>query len=265
MIERLRAFIEGTREEDFPSLALDLFAWQVARNPDYAAYCDGARPARWQDIPAVPVALFRDLPLTSFPANEAAIVFRTSGTTGKRGVVRLRDTALYDRGARLHAEAVLGPLPTRGVSLAPVARDSSLGHMCRDLVPGMPEFFSLDRGVDVPGAWAALRAADGPVFVPGTAFAFADLVAGAEGPVELPVGSIVMVTGGFKGRTVAYSAQVLTERLRALLPGTRLVGEYGMSELSSQLWSPSLGDPFVPPPWMRVVATDPGLRLLLAA
>ena len=258
MIERLRRFIEGDRREGFGSLALELFAHHVARNPDYAAFCGGLQPARWQDIPAVPVALFRDLPLTSFPVEQAGVVFRTSGTTGKRGVVRLRDTELYDRGARLHAEAVVGPLPTRGVSLAPVAADSSLGHMCRDLVPGMPEFFSLQRGVDVAGAWAALRAADSPIFVPGTAFAFADLVAGATDPVPLPAGSVVMVTGGFKGRTVAYSARVLTERLRTLLPGARLVGEYGMSELSSQLWSPRLGEPFVPPAWMRVLATDPG-------
>lgn len=258
MIDRLRAFIEGDRSEGFEALALELFAWHVARNPGYAAFCGGREPTRWQDIPAVPVALFRDLPLTSFPAGDARVVFRTSGTTGKRGVVRLMDTALYDLGARLHAEAVVGPLPTQGISLAPVAPDSSLGHMCRDLVPGMPAFFSLERGVDVPGAWAALRAAREPVFVPGTAFAFADLVAGADGPVALPEGSVVMVTGGFKGRTVAYSARVLSDRLRELLPGARLVGEYGMSELSSQLWSPDLGEPFVPPPWLRVLPTDPG-------
>jgi len=257
VIERIRRFIEGERAEGFGALALDLFAWQVARNEGYAAFCAGAVPDRWQDIPAVPVALFRDLPLTSFPADEARVVFRTSGTTGKRGVVRLLDTDLYDLGARRHAEAVLGPLPDAGVSLAPVAPDSSLGHMCRDLVPGMPELFSLEHGVDVPGAWAALRAADAPVFVPGTAFAFADLVAGAGAPVPLPAGSIVMVTGGFKGRTVSYSAAVLAERLRALLPGARLVGEYGMSELSSQLWSADLGAPFTPPAWLGVVATDP--------
>lgn len=257
MIGRIRAFIEGERADDFGGLALDLFAWQMERNPDYAAFCAGARPTRWQDIPAVPVALFRDLPLSSFPPGEAGVLFRTSGTTGKRGVVRLKDTVLYDLGARRHAEAVLGPLPRVGVSLAPVAADSSLGHMCRDLVPGMPEMFSLARGVDVPGAWAALRAAREPVFVPGTAFAFADLVGGATGPVRLPEGSIVMVTGGFKGRTVAYSAALLTERLRVLLPGARLVGEYGMSELSSQLWSARLGAPFTPPPWLGVLATDP--------
>lgn len=259
MIERLQRFIGGTSDEAFGDLALDLYRWQVARNRDYAAVAAGAEPDDWRRIPAVPVALFRDLELTSFPVADTAVVFRTSGTTGRRGVVRLPDTALYDRGARRHAEAVLGPLPRAGVSLAPVAEDASLAHMCRDLVPGMPTFFSLEGGVDAVGAWAGLRAATQPLFVPGTAFAFADLVRHASEPVSLPAGSIVMVTGGFKGRRVALSDDELTAQLAALLPGARLVGEYGMTELSSQLWSSQLGDPFTPPPWLGVVAVDPWL------
>jgi hypothetical protein len=259
VIDRLHRFIGGTSDEEFGALALDLFRWQVARNSEYAAVAAGAAPDEWRRIPAVPVALFRDLTLTSFPVADAAVVFRTSGTTGRRGVVRLPDTALYDRGARRHAEAVLGPLPRVGVSLAPVAEDASLAHMCRDLVPDMPTFFSLEGGVDAAGAWAALRAATEPVFVPGTAFAFADLVRHASEPVALPEGSIVMVTGGFKGRRVALSDDELTRQLAALLPGARLVGEYGMTELSSQLWSARLGEPFTPPPWLGVVAVDPWL------
>ena len=68
---------------------------------------------------------------------------------------------------------------------------------------------------------------------------------------------MVMITGGFKGREVSVDAQTLTTQLVEFFPGVRLVGEYGMTELSSQLWSARLGEPFVPPPWMRVVAVDP--------
>lgn len=257
MKQRLRAFIEGRSPEDFGGLALDLYRWQLARNADYAALADGADPRDWRRVPAVPVALFRDLALTSFPADAPAVVFRTSGTTGRRGVVRMQDTELYDLGARAHARAVVGEIPRVAVSLAPTAADSSLGHMCIDLAPGGSRHCTPDGFVDAPGAWSALRAATEPVFVPGTAFAFADLVLRAEGPVTLPAGSVVMVTGGFKGRTVALSADDLASRLRALLPGARLVGEYGMSELSSQLWSADLGEPFVPPPWLGVVTVDP--------
>lgn len=264
LADELRAFI-GEGVGDFQALALRLHAWQRAHNPQYDAICGEApAPARWQDIPTVPVGLFRDLPLTSFPAEQAAVLFRTSGTTvGRRGVHRCMDTLLYDLGARRNARHHLGALPRAGVALVPYDPDSSLGHMCRDLVPGMPTFFSSARGVDAEGAWAALRAATQPLFVPGTAFAFDLLVAAAAGPVELPAGSVVMVTGGSKGRAVVLSEPDLDQALRRLLPGARIVGEYGMTELSSQLWAVPWGAPYQPPPWLRVKAVDPASGALL--
>jgi hypothetical protein len=68
-----------------------------------------------------------------------------------------------------------------------------------------------------------------------------------------------MVTGGFKGREVQLDPAELHARARATLRPARLVTEYGMTELSSQLWgTPDL--PYLPPPWLRVVAVDPDGR-----
>ena len=243
---------------DFGAAAMALYRWQRARNPVYDAFCGALRPTRWEDIPAVPVGLFRDAAFTCFPLGEATTVFRTSGTTaGRRGEHWLRDPAVADLSARLHADATVGPIPASGVGLVPTAPDSSLGHMCRLLAPGLASFFSADGGVDVAGALAALRAAAEPVFVPGTAFALAELVEADPGPVALPAGSVVMVTGGYKGRARAVAERDLLVALAGMFPGARLVGEYGMTELSSQLWSARAGDPFTPPPWLRVRAVDP--------
>ena len=255
----IRDFIEG-RGGDFEALALALHDWQVAHNPDYAAIAAGAHPHRWEEIPAVPVALFRDLPLCCFPPEQARVVFRTSGTTGgegSRGVHRLLDTELYDLGARLHAESCLGPLPREGVGLVSFAPDASLGHMCRDFVPGLTTFFSADRGVDAAGFRAALAQARAPLFVPGTAFAFAAFLEADGPPCPLPPGSVVMVTGGFKGRATTVDADGLLAALAHTLPGGRLVAEYGMTELSSQLWAVPADGSYHPPPWMRVLAVDP--------
>jgi hypothetical protein len=71
-----------------------------------------------------------------------------------------------------------------------------------------------------------------------------------------------MVTGGFKGRRVRLDAPGLYASLGQRLGQTRVVGEYGMTELSSQLWSDPVpagqqpGD-FVAPPWLRVYTVDP--------
>ena len=226
MREVLRTFID--EGGDFNQVALELYRWQRAHNPEYDRFCGVADPARWFEIPAVPTTLFRDLGFTSFPAAEAEVVFHTSGTTtGRPGRVALLDTCLYDLGARLHAQACLGPLPECGVSLVSAQPTSSLGHMCRSFVPDMPHFFSLEGGVDGPGAWAAIReAAQGgkPVFLPATAFALADLLDHPAAVVQLPEGSIVMLTGGFKGRREEVAADALLEAIAHRLPGARVVG-----------------------------------------
>jgi len=260
---QIAAFMRG-EGGDFEALALALWALQVRENIDYQAFCrDLPAPERWWQIPAVPVTLFRDLPLTKGDPAAAAVTFRTSGTTGPRGVVRLRDTALYDLGARLQATAVAGPIPTWGSSLVPHAPDSSLGHMCLDLSPGLRPRFDLVEGVDVDGVLADIEEAtrEGrPMFLPGTAFAFAALIGALSPeapPFALPAGSVLMITGGFKGRVVQLGAEELRARLDALFPGCRRVEEYGMSELSSQLWAPELRAPFSPPPWLGVQPVDP--------
>ncbi len=250
---------------DFEATALQLYRWQRAHNPAYDRFCADASVSHWRDIPAVPTTLFRDIVFTCFDVETARTVFRTSGTTvGRRGVVHLLDTELYDLGSKRHAEAFLGPLPDRGVSLVSTSADSSLGHMCQAFVPGMETFFSPQEGVDASGAWRALSAMakeHKPLFVPGTAFAFADLLDHPHDPIALPAGSIVMITGGFKGRRVAVSGEDLALGISARLPGARIVGEYGMSELSSQMWSSPAGTAFHPPPWMRIQPVEPGTGL----
>lgn len=246
---------------DFEATALALYRWQREKNPEYDRFCGDVRVQHWSQIPAVPTSLFRDLGLTCFPADQAAVVFRTSGTTaGRRGTVRLLDTETYRLSARTHAIRCLGDLPRRGVSFVPTAADSSLGHMCSDFVPDMPSCFHAETGVDAVSGWAELRAAAAhgePLFVPGTAFALADLLDVPHEPVPLPIGSTIMVTGGFKGRRRAVPATVLHARLQQSFPGAQIAAEYGMSELASQLWAIPAGAPFVPPPWMRAVAVDP--------
>ena len=66
-----------------------------------------------------------------------------------------------------------------------------------------------------------------------------------------------MITGGFKGRGVRVDAAGLWKEIEGIFPGVRCVGEYGMTELSSQLWSPGPTAPFSPPPWLLVNTVDP--------
>jgi hypothetical protein len=104
--------------------------------------------------------------------------------------------------------------------------------------------------------------------VAGTAFAFVhllDALTARGARVALPEGSRIMETGGFKGRSrvVARDELYLGIRDRLGVPVDRMVNEYGMTELLTQMYEPLLreGDAgprrHVPPPWLRVRALDP--------
>ncbi len=250
----IRTSLEGPPSEPFEALALDLHRWQVAQDPVLASLVEG--PVRsWLDIPAVPVALFKDLPVGTLGRDEPAVVFRTSGTTGSgRGAHRMRSTVLYDLGALTWARRAVPGAPTQVAALLENpkgAPDSSLSHMVA--LFGECTWHLVDGHLDRASLAERVSVARVPVFLASTAFALAEWL---EGEVAAPPpGSLLMITGGLKGRTHRIEGEALYAEARRRL-GTRIVLEYGMTELSSQLWAEP-GQPYAPPPWLRVVAIDP--------
>ncbi len=258
--ERIATFIERG-EGDVELLALEAYAAQCAASPLLAALCAPTHPNYIDEIPALPVALFKELDLGPAPALPGDVVFRTSGTTGQtRGVRRCRNTRLYDLGAVRHIDRCISHRPTQILSLCPTDLDSSLAHMLRAFGSVVPAFTA--AGVDA-GAWKLLAglAATGPVFVAATAFAL-DGMLSMPGTISLTDDSLIMVTGGFKGRDTRLDAPEMYRILGGRFGAPRVVGQYGMTELSSQLWtSPvsagQLPGAFVAPPWLKVRAADP--------
>jgi len=243
---------------DFGTLALAIHEWQVSCDPVIASLRDG--PVRkWQDIPAVPVALFKSLPVGTVNPGRERHLFRTSGTTGTgQGVHRMRSTALYDRGALGWMRACVPGAPSHVIALMTdpaQAPDSSLAHMVALFSPPTRASWHIREGrLRVDEIDAAIRGSHKPVFLAATAFAMAEWL-DSEVP-KLPARSVVMITGGFKGREHKLDDRALYDAVRGRLAPDRLVTEYGMTELSSQLWG-TPDSPYRPPPWLRVVAVDP--------
>jgi hypothetical protein len=145
--------------------------------------------------------------------------------------------------------------PTRVIALLgdpTTAPDSSLSHMVA--LFGDATWHVADGELDREGLDAAVLGADGPVYLASTAFALAEWLDGS--PPPLAPGSVLMVTGGFKGRVHRLEGDALYASARTRLRPARLVTEYGMTELSSQLWG-TPGAPYRPPPWLRAVAVEP--------
>lgn len=272
-------------DHTFQELALRVFALQFHGSEAYGRFCTGRGRTpetvdRWEAIPAVPASAFKHLDLYSGPG-EPETVFVTSGTTrggerrGRHSVGSLdfyRKASVPWFGRNLIPEG--GRLPVLSLVPAPAeAPASSLSTMMGFVsdafgAEGSGFFAHPASGVNHAAFQAALNRAashgDG-VLLMGTAFAWVHWLeyASAQGlAFELPPGSRLMETGGFKGRSRVVPRDELYGGLEAGLgiPRGRMVNEYGMTELLSQLYEPVLsGGVRVhrPPPWLRVRALDP--------
>ena len=222
-------------------------------------------------IPALPTEAFKLRRIAAHDAMHDERCFHTSGTTAEaRGAHPMRTTATYARAALGWGRHMLFPdrARLRMVSLVASeakAPESSLSFMLARFAEalGGDASFHLDGDLDLEGLRDRIAGARDPLLVAGTSFAFVHL-ADSVASLPLPPGSRVMQTGGFKGRSREVAASALRQRLAELfgLPLAAVVGEYGMTELSSQLYQPGMrsGDDdegYFPPPWLRVSAVDP--------
>jgi len=278
------------RDEDrFASLALKLFTFQFEHCAPYRRLCEkrGVAPrmiARWQDIPTVPSAAFKETALCCFDPTAAARRFQTSGTTqGVPGTLYLDTLEVYEASLRPSFQRhILPDLDELGGRvrmriLAPSpgeAPHSSLSHM---FGVALSEWGDADSGFDVAGGELQLGTlqtalgqainCDTPTLLCGTSFAFVhllDALSAQEIRMALPGGSRIMETGGYKGRSREIPRDELARDLsdRLGVPESRILNQYGMTELGSQFYDSTLRDPEGPrrklaPPWTRVRILDP--------
>jgi hypothetical protein len=203
---------------------------------------------------AVPIPLFLTPPPASVPHSSLVHMFET-------------------------VQAKLGGARTVAVCQDPASRSSFFGKLDSDGA------WTLDFGA-VMNALSPIRQTPSarPLLLLGTAFSFVhllDYLVERDLRVELPAGSRVMETGGYKNRSrsmpKAELHALITDRLG--VPRENILCEYGMSELSSQAYAtgapassrrvpanvanelagrmPALQDNFHFPPWARAQIISP--------
>jgi hypothetical protein len=222
----------------------------------------------------VPTVAFKELELTCLPPAQRTHIFHSSGTTEQRPSRHFHNAeslAVYEAslwaGFARHVLtdlrftiydlrlAILTPSPEQ-------APRSSLVHMFETVRQRLdaPETVFLGR-VARAGAWtldcdtalarlttdSKLQTPDARLLLLGTAFSFVhllDFLAEQDLRLQFPPGSTVLETGGYKGRSRCLPKPelhaLITERLG--VSSSRIVCEYGMSELSSQAYDKVTGD-----------------------
>ncbi len=230
----------------FSSLATQLFQLQFAHNNAYRMFCDstGVSPAQvkhWKDIPAIPSAAFKEMDLTCLPPNERTQVFHSSGTSEHRpsrhfhspNSLRVYEESLLPWFKRHVLHGLRETLPIISLTPTPAeAPHSSLVHMFETV---RREFGAREllytANVSFDGSWQLnhalvfqtlerFAAENRPLIILGTAFSYVhllDQMASVGLQLRLPPQSRLMETGGYKGRSRAFSRNELHSLLRTRL------------------------------------------------
>ena len=297
----VQAFASGDPSRSFQDLAQEIAEFQREFSPGFARLVarHAAVLSNPEHIPGVPSDTFRLARVAVHPQSEDAVRFATSGTTGSgHGIHAMRRTDTYRALALSFGRSALlsGQSARRVVALAPRLSDpptSSLGYMMalfmadfeqrEPEVARAPDRWLIDeQGVNVSelerAGQRALTAGEA-LIVLATSFALVALLDELQGrTLRVPEHTVVMQTGGFKGKSREIAPSELRSSVaRAFGIGeARVVSEYGMTELTSQLYEATVpgsaletarrsevrgwaaGAPlYFEPPWLRVVPVDP--------
>ena len=256
--------IFGAQSIDFEELSLALFHYQYHHNPIYGQYAAavGRGPASVQktaDIPFLPISFFKSHTVTSTAFSPAA-VFESSGTTQTVNSRHyIKDLSLYTR-SFLQAFGLFYGLP-RGwciLGLLPSyleRKGSSLVVMVDELVKqsGHPlSGFYLYDHEKLALVLQQLEQQGQKTLLIGVTFALLDF---AEQYSLRLDNTVVMETGGMKGRREEWTRPEVHAFLKERLGTAAIHSEYGMTELLSQAYSYGDGI-FHCPPWMKVVLRE---------
>lgn len=260
--QRLLDWMRGG-DGEFAETSLEVFAHQFQHNLPYQNYCKalGKKPTNvssWREIPALPTDVFKipDIPLRCFPAEEIAGHFLTSGTTREvKGKHEFRDLDLY-KASMLGTWRELrlpGFDQTFLFSQSPAsAPNSSLISMFGMLAPNGT--YLIDSG----GQFTLEKfTPTQPSTILGTSIAL--LKACDEmPPLTLPEGSWIFETGGSKGLKKSFTPAEVRQRLSTHfgIPESRILNEYGMTELFSQFYKWGDEETHKAPPWTAIRILD---------
>jgi Acyl-protein synthetase, LuxE len=249
------------------------FLFQQENNPVYNKWCSLYKPGiapnlSYSNIPFLPISFFKHVEVTSTNFTPQAI-FESSGTTTSVNSKHLvKDLSIYESSFTKTFEIFYGDIADWCIiGLLPSyleRNNSSLVYMVNSLIEQNTHYLSgfyLNDFSKLAVTLQKLELSKQPTLLIGVTFAlldFAELY-----PINLNH-TIVMETGGMKGRREELTRNEVHAILKKQFGISQVHSEYGMTELLSQAYSNGNGR-FTCPPWMKVLvrAEDDPLQISL--
>ncbi|WP_300435727.1 acyl transferase [Christiangramia sp.] len=260
-----KRIFEISNKDEFEVVALEVFQHQFSNNKVYREFCKFLKKTpklvnTIKEIPFLPIEFFKTKDIVSDTITPE-ITFTSSGTTGtttsKHHVTNL---AIYEESfLKTFTEFYGNPSDYIFLALLPSyleRKGSSLIYMADHLIKrsGNKESgFYLNNMEELSEKLINLDTAGKKVFLIGVSFALLDLIEKKHFNLK---NTIVMETGGMKGRRKEMIREELHQHLKTGFGVRKIHSEYGMTELLSQAYSKGEGI-FDCPAWMRILIRDP--------
>ena len=250
--------------EEFLSHALRIFALQYRTNEVYRSFCGHLKVAphtvdRIDQIPFLPIEFFKTKTIVA-SNHPAEIIFTSSGTTGDRTSKHVvTDLTVYEQSYRNGFAEFYGNIEDYCIlALLPSYLErtgSSLIYMVDDLIAKSKHpksGFFLHEYDQLYPLIQELQATGVKLLLIGVSFALLEFTERYQLTLK---NTIIMETGGMKGRRKELIRQELHQLLKNGFGVSEIHSEYGMTELLSQAYSKGHGA-FHCPPWMKILIRD---------
>jgi phenylacetate-coenzyme A ligase PaaK-like adenylate-forming protein len=251
-------------QKQFEKMALKVFRFQYENNPVYQEFCDFLKVEKGnvkslEQIPFLPIQFFKSHEVLS-NSNPIQETFVSSGTTGIITSKHLvTDVSLYESSYKNAFSEFYGNIEDYAVlALLPsyLEREgSSLIYMVKDLITlsnNENSGFYLNDYDALIAKLNDLDASGQNVLLIGVTYALLDLIELHNFQLK---NTIIMETGGMKGKRKEMIREELHEILCKGFGVTSIHSEYGMTELLSQAYSLGNGI-FECPNWMNILIRD---------
>ncbi|RTY91341.1 acyl transferase [Flavobacterium sp. GT3R68] len=253
-----------SNHKQFEKTALKVFRFQYENNAVYNEFCqylniDKQEVKSLQQIPFLPIQFFKSHAVTS-NSKPVQATFISSGTTGMITSKHLvTDISLYEQSYRSGFSQFYGNIEDYAIlALLPsyLEREgSSLIYMVEDLIQlsnNADSGFYLHNHDELTAKLTSLDASGQNVILIGVTYALLDLIEKQQFQLK---NTIIMETGGMKGRRKEMIREELHHQLCTGFGVPSIHSEYGMTELLSQAYSLGNGV-FECPSWMHILIRD---------
>ena len=250
---------------EFEQCAIEIFKFQAENCIVYNQFLNHLKidiksVKKIDEIPFLPIQFFKSHEIIS-SKETAKKTFLSSGTTGfEQSKHFISDLSIYEESYRKGFEKFYDGIENYTVlALLPsyLEREgSSLIYMVNDLIDKSKKpksGFYLNNLNELSKNLIELDNSGEKILLIGVSFALLDLVETYNFKLK---NTIVMETGGMKGRRKELIREELHQILSEGFGVEKIHSEYGMTELLSQAYSKGDGI-FNCPPWMKILIRDP--------